>query len=343
MDKKKNIAWIDPCKGLGIYLVVLGHGNIQPDLQHFIYLFHMPLFFFLSGYLHTTRNDLGAYCKRKSIHLLVPYVSFLLLLYPLELGRVFFRHGAGPLFNSAVVAGLWGGARLQGLYGVFWFLPCLFMTQQIVNLLLVRYRALTVSCVVLLATCLSYLNARLAPQLSLPLDANVVLAAMPFFYLGYLGRTLPERLDRVLALIGMAGAGLGGYCVYREMPVFYNMRLGIYGIPGLSLVLAISCILCLIAVSRISPAQGLWARLGAASMGIMFIHKQLPVIAPLNNWAMRHGYIASIVFTAISLLLTELLRHTVITRALLLGSESDFRKLEFSPGRIVETHATSGI
>jgi polysaccharide biosynthesis protein PslL len=343
LDKKNNITWIDPCKGVGIYLVVLGHCNIQPALQHFIYLFHMPLFFFVSGYLHTTRDDLGAYFKRKAIHLLVPYVAFLLLLYPLELGRVFFHHGAGPFFNSALLAGLWGGARLQGLYGVFWFLPCLFMTQQIMNLLLARYRGLTLFSLVSLATCVSYLNARLAPQFSLPLDANVVLAAVPFFYLGYLGRSVPQRFERVLAVIAMAGAGFGAYLVYLGRPVFYNMRIGIYGMPGLSLVLAICCIVCLIALTRISPAQGVLARLGAASMGIMFIHKQLPVIAPLNNWAMRHGYVASIVFTAISLMLAELLRHTVITRALLLGSEGDFHKLEFSTGRIVETHATSGV
>jgi polysaccharide biosynthesis protein PslL len=343
LDKKKNITWIDPCKGLGIYFVVLGHCNIHPALQHFIYLFHMPLFFFVSGYLHTTRNDLGAYCKRKAVHLLVPYVSFLLLLYPLEIGRVIYHHGAGPLLCSALVAAVWGGARLQGLFGVFWFLPCLFMTQQIMNLLLSRYRAITVSFVVIVATCVSYLNARLAPQLSLPFDANVVLAAMPIFYLGYLGKMIPEKMDRVLTLIGAAGAGFGAYLAYLGLPVFYNMRLGIYGIPGFSLVLAACCILCLIAVSRIVPAQGLWARLGAASMGIMFIHKALPAIAPLNDWAMRHGYIASIVFTAISLLLTELLRHTMLTRALLLGSEADFRKLDFAPGRIVETHATSGV
>jgi hypothetical protein len=52
---------------------------------------------------------------------------------------------------------------------------------------------------------------------------------------------------------------------------------------------------------------------------------------------------ASIVFTAVSLFLTELFRHSVLTRALLLGSEVDFRKLELSTSRIVETHATSGV
>jgi fucose 4-O-acetylase-like acetyltransferase len=197
--------------------------------------------------------------------------------------------------------------------------------------------------VVILATSLSYLNARLAPQLSLPLDANVVLAAMPLFYLGYLGKAIPTRFNRLLILIGVAGTAVGVYFVYLGRPVFYNMRLGIYGVPGLSLCLAMCCIICLIAVSRISPAQGILGRLGAASLGIMFLHKQLPVIAPLNNWAMRHGYMASIVFTAVSLFLTELFRHSVLTRALLLGSEVDFRKLELSTSRIVETHATSGV
>jgi fucose 4-O-acetylase-like acetyltransferase len=139
------------------------------------------------------------------------------------------------------------------------------------------------------------------------------------------------------------GAALGLYLVRLSTPVFYNMREGVYGIPGLSFVLAICCIACLILISKMIPAQRLLTRLGAASMGIMVIHKQLPVIAPLERWAMGHGYAASVLFTAISLLVTELLRRTAFTRALLLGSEADFRNLEFAGSRVVRSHATSGV
>ena len=39
--------FIDIVKGIGIFLVVLGHQNTI--LTQEIYSFHMPLFFFLSG------------------------------------------------------------------------------------------------------------------------------------------------------------------------------------------------------------------------------------------------------------------------------------------------------
>ena len=42
---------VDVAKGIGIVLVVLGHSGIEFG-HYLIYMFHMPLFFFLSGMLH---------------------------------------------------------------------------------------------------------------------------------------------------------------------------------------------------------------------------------------------------------------------------------------------------
>ena len=52
--KEKRMLWLDNLKALGIILVVLGHSNQQntPILKYldiFIYSFHMPFFFLLSG------------------------------------------------------------------------------------------------------------------------------------------------------------------------------------------------------------------------------------------------------------------------------------------------------
>ena len=41
-------------KGIGIILVVVGH--LYWDFTQFIYLFHLPLFFFVSGYLYNEKN-----------------------------------------------------------------------------------------------------------------------------------------------------------------------------------------------------------------------------------------------------------------------------------------------
>lgn len=50
---------IDIIKGIGITLMVLGHS--QFPLTHFIYLFHMPIFFIASGYLFNFNNRHESY------------------------------------------------------------------------------------------------------------------------------------------------------------------------------------------------------------------------------------------------------------------------------------------
>lgn len=52
--------WIDWSKSIGIYLVVLGHCTfLYKDIEGFIYTFHMPLFFMISGYLY--KDDLASF------------------------------------------------------------------------------------------------------------------------------------------------------------------------------------------------------------------------------------------------------------------------------------------
>lgn len=49
---KQRDAVVDIAKGIGILLVVYGH--LKNPFNPFIYAFHMPLFFFLSGFLLKT-------------------------------------------------------------------------------------------------------------------------------------------------------------------------------------------------------------------------------------------------------------------------------------------------
>lgn len=327
---KPTIAWVDVSKGVGIYLVVLGHANINLKLQQFIYLFHMPFFFFLSGYMHIIRTDFGAFFRKKAIHLLLPYASFLLLLYPVELVRILVHHRQGHPISHAILTALWGGSQLQGPYGVFWFLPCLFLTQQLMNFMLAFFQLRTVIGLVSVALLLSHANAQLMPWLNLPLDANVILAAMPFFLIGSLAARF-SWAHRLTVAVSFSGAAIAVYLDHISMPIFYNMREGVYGIPGLSLILATCCIGCIIFISKaaatVVPIRRVLAGLGASSMGIMFIHKVLPAVPHLDAPAMRHGYLATDVFVVISYFLTWVLGRVTLTRAFLLGSERDFYNL----------------
>ncbi len=51
MSESKRLDFIDIAKGIGIILVVTGHLlPVAAGLHVLIYSFHMPLFFFLSGF-----------------------------------------------------------------------------------------------------------------------------------------------------------------------------------------------------------------------------------------------------------------------------------------------------
>ena len=76
----KRIHWIDIAKGIGIIFVVLGHCQISQKLLHVITYFHMPLFFFLAGYVFRPgEQTFSEFFKKRVRSILVPYAFFLLL------------------------------------------------------------------------------------------------------------------------------------------------------------------------------------------------------------------------------------------------------------------------
>jgi fucose 4-O-acetylase-like acetyltransferase len=74
-----RLFWIDYAKAFAIYLVILGH--IQLDIRFIvdaIYSFHMPLFFLLSGILHKSES-IGIVIKKNIKRLIIPYSFFYLI------------------------------------------------------------------------------------------------------------------------------------------------------------------------------------------------------------------------------------------------------------------------
>ena len=76
MNKERNIS-IDIIKGIGIILMVGGHCGMP--FTHFIYLFHMAIFFMASGYCFNASNSetvqsVLSFVKRKFKGLWFPYV-----------------------------------------------------------------------------------------------------------------------------------------------------------------------------------------------------------------------------------------------------------------------------
>jgi fucose 4-O-acetylase-like acetyltransferase len=79
--RTERLPWVDAAKVVGIWLVACGHfGHLSREIAYFIYAFHMPLFFFLAGYLEKKRGIMSVF--RDSVQkLLVPYLLLNLICY----------------------------------------------------------------------------------------------------------------------------------------------------------------------------------------------------------------------------------------------------------------------
>ena len=78
-------------KGVGIMLMVLGHTFFSAFGYTFIYMFHMPLFFFISGYCFRESHlrDFRNYAKKRISRIYVPFVKWGLIF--LLLHNIFFH------------------------------------------------------------------------------------------------------------------------------------------------------------------------------------------------------------------------------------------------------------
>ncbi|WP_303969187.1 acyltransferase family protein [Sporosarcina ureae] len=132
--KNKRLSWVDITKGFLMILVVIGHfpGELDFPLVKYIYWFHMPAFFILSGLFFKPVIEKGL--MKTSIHkrfmqLIVPYLFFLVSITFIRYG---IEIGSGNLDLSWYVHDIWtlvvGGRFVRGAYGVFWFVTTLFFT-----------------------------------------------------------------------------------------------------------------------------------------------------------------------------------------------------------------------
>jgi fucose 4-O-acetylase-like acetyltransferase len=124
----KRIEYLDIARGIGILLVVLGHNDfeaISVFVHQVIYSFHIPLFFFLSGYFINISIPFFDFFKKRFSSLLKPYFFIIFLIYFTSVS--FEKMG----FNTAITR------IVKALYGTghyidwvqLWFLPELFVVS----------------------------------------------------------------------------------------------------------------------------------------------------------------------------------------------------------------------
>lgn len=132
MAEKKRELWADYAKGICILLVFIGHSDAIPQaVRIFIYLFHMPMFFFCMGYYSSTAGTFGAFVKKRFRQLMVPFFAYGILYHVLCLGIIvpLLRGGADWALCRDNILGLLVQLRGTDLVAPKWFLTAAFVAS----------------------------------------------------------------------------------------------------------------------------------------------------------------------------------------------------------------------
>lgn len=193
---RQRDSLLDVLKGIGIILVIFAHIN-HGEWANTIYLFHMPLFFLLSGAALTyssNKNSIGIDKYVKS--LIIPYFAFSLLtfVYWYLIERRFRPSELMPIFNNDIFSttdikwqefiNIFTAFSVKSAFEynvVMWFLPCLFCSLVVYKLLTKYLNNYVPLGVIALAACY-FLFKEQMPYL--PWCFEISLVALPFIWIG---------------------------------------------------------------------------------------------------------------------------------------------------------------
>jgi polysaccharide biosynthesis protein PslL len=287
----KRIGYLDIARGIGILLVVLGHNDfevISVFARQIIYSFHIPLFFFLSGYFIDTSVSFFDFFKKRFNGVLKPFFFTLFLIYFTSIS--FEKMG----FNTAITR------IVKSLYGTghyidwvqLWFLPHLFVVSLYAFLFItlvskLRNRWVTWGILlVTLAISLLFLHTFYPFTLSvfgkeyelwgLPFSLDLVLLSGFFFILGNEVRqvTSEKTFDNLFLLIG---TGIGLILLNYLFPYLIDFNIRQYDSFLVNTTEAILGILFILALSRqielhTNRLASVFKYLGNISLIILLFH-----------------------------------------------------------------------
>lgn len=198
----KDTKYWDVVKGIGILCIVLGH-SFMP-VQNFVYAFHVPLFFFVSGYLYSEDKYKDApfdnMIRRlqsnwpKYVAIYIIYICLHNVFYDaLLLNRGAYEYVASDFINMIGVSFFFGGNEF--LISPLWFVPVLVESSVMLGFIVTLSRRLISSTavrlffqlmIIIILAVSGYIMA--SSEIVLFANLQIALMVMPYVWLGYLLR-----------------------------------------------------------------------------------------------------------------------------------------------------------
>lgn len=310
-------------KAIGIFLVLIGHTMTSGQLAgQWIYAFHMPLFFFLSGFLmnpNRLAGSLASYAAMLFRRLVIPFLFYCLISYLIWILAALLGSR-----NGFTRAGWWRpilgiiSANPDSLFFnvVLWFFPALASTSMLFFLL---RKAVSAGAVlgVFLVSALLLVSLHQTGWPEMPWGIDIVWIAGFFHALGHwirLRQALRERRFQRRAAVLTALLAFSGVLMVARQNGWVNLaRLNFGSHPFLYLPGAILGIAGTLALARLIPPNEVMRWVAANTIVIFPLHLlffglltgisrlllHLPRGAQQHIWQLQVAYAAATILLCI--------------------------------------------
>jgi fucose 4-O-acetylase-like acetyltransferase len=269
---------IDAVRVLGVIAVVAGHSLALPFVRPLVYSWHVPLFFFLTGYFWSRERGIRAELLARGRTLGLPYVSWFVVIacafVPLDalLETMTPSRLLGPFYNGELSA---------MPFTTFWFVSALFAT------------ALLMRCVSglpwpimwglgIAGSVAGFVIGGVLAQT--PFAVGSAVPCLIFVLLGTLARTLRPRVARA-GLVGFVLLAVSAALVASRLALPLDIKQGNYGTPGLSDLVAAAISFGLILVAE-TVFTHLRPRVHRAATGLSRAGFVVVLAHPLVLWVL---------------------------------------------------------
>lgn len=237
----ERINWIDWAKCIAITMVVFGHipqtkGSFLP---FYVCTFHIPLFFFISGYLTKTRLYTKEEYKKCKHSLIIPYILYNAIFYPYWAIRLYIDQSVGFSISEYIIKPFIGLFFIQidspissSVNGAMWFIAVLLIMRLTIHLCIHTSKPLLYIKIVALLFSGLFVVA-MNQKIPLPMTIEGLFKCMPLYLLGYLTKQY-HWLERISLKRDIVGAltliciSVGATFVYRDSDSFTYQMIAFY-------------------------------------------------------------------------------------------------------------------
>ena len=187
---RERVRYFDIAKGIAILCIIAGHmGNAA--INNFVFTFHVPIFFLISGYFLKNNTSVKGFIKKKYQQLIIPYmITCICIIIGVSLTNIIKTHSLEYLVSDVktwVIASLYGSGTIEYTspfymkqIGAIWFLLALFVALVIVRYLIdYKYGWLGI-------LLLAYVGYKTSEMVWLPFSIQAGMTSAMFVYLGWL-------------------------------------------------------------------------------------------------------------------------------------------------------------